>query len=605
MSERARQQAIRMTREHGEMAKSMLEKLAKDQANQMLQEMEEAQESMMQRENRRGRVKAREGWLAAKDGTAGQGMGALFRIAKEGTPEAKLIRACQEGDHKAVVEAIDKGANPHSCVDPRANLPPMHWAARNGHEDVVEKLLDHGVNASTTKYKWLVLHLAAREGHDGVVRALVESGGTPVDQADREDWTAVHWAARSGHSHIVRCLVKLRADVNMKNRYGNTPMHEAVSSFYKAPGEDPEVHTATICRVVKELRLGGADLTIENNLFQRAEDLCKDEEVLAVMKDPKLKPTPPEADAEAILDDMRDDEEMGEIPASFVWEIADRNHDGTLGFSELKRAMRNIDDVRMFFKVPRLPSDEMDGACSEKLKALFMELGKDTKDDITQAEWLAHFQDGVTVEDAMAAQAQAQAQAERDREEAEALAEETEMARAMGLEVQMLTLCNIKATRVPDADLRKGSSVSDPYVKFKIEMEGVAHEVKTETVHNSTDPEWDQVRLQVPGSWAGGPLQVLLFDGDINSDDDLIASGILDIGTSGVTGPVMLSGAEQQRLAGYEFPDCEISFQYEVKAQRRKSVVQEDLERKALTTNIPSAIPSAIPSPPTETQQEG
>ena len=66
MANRARQQAERITREHGDKAKSMLDKLAKDQAQAMLQEMEEMQEEMMMRENRRGRVLARERWGAAK-----------------------------------------------------------------------------------------------------------------------------------------------------------------------------------------------------------------------------------------------------------------------------------------------------------------------------------------------------------------------------------------------------------------------------------------------------------------------------------------------------------------------------------------------------------
>ena len=105
MSERARQQAERMTREHGEKAKTMLDKLAKDQAQAMLQEMEEMQEEMMMRENRRGRVQARERWGAAKDNADGGGLNALFRVAKEGTSEAKLLRACQEGDTAAMVSA--------------------------------------------------------------------------------------------------------------------------------------------------------------------------------------------------------------------------------------------------------------------------------------------------------------------------------------------------------------------------------------------------------------------------------------------------------------------------------------------------------------------
>ena len=67
------------------------------------------------------------------------------------------------------------------------------------------------------------------------------------------------WAARNGHSHIVRRLCNLKCDPNMKNRFGHTALHEAVVWNHK--------------RCVKELRLGGVNVNIENNVFKTAEDL--------------------------------------------------------------------------------------------------------------------------------------------------------------------------------------------------------------------------------------------------------------------------------------------------------------------------------------------
>jgi len=335
------------------------------------------QEEMMMRENRRGRVQARERWGAAKDNADGGGLNALFRVAKEGTSEAKLLRACQEGDTAAMVQCVEAGANAHSAVDSKQKLTAIHWAARNGHEDVVEKLLDHGVNAATAKYKWLVLHLAAREGHEGVVRALVESGACPVDQKDREDWTALHWAARRGHGRVVGRLIKMTADCNLKNRFGHTALHEAVVWGHR--------------RCVKELRLGGAPVHAENENFEKAEDLCRDEEILALLYDPKLDPigagdqNAPDVE-ELMRQEAEDDNSF--VDPEYVWDMVDRNRDGSVGRTELRRAITTNQEAMRFVR-KALEVYELEAG--DIVKKIFKELKKNDKEDVTKKEFIEYF----------------------------------------------------------------------------------------------------------------------------------------------------------------------------------------------------------------------
>jgi ankyrin repeat protein len=50
------------------------------------------------------------------------------------------------------------------------------------------------------------LHLATREGHADVVRRLVTSGAD-IWAADDQGWTAVHWAAQEGHAELVEAFL--------------------------------------------------------------------------------------------------------------------------------------------------------------------------------------------------------------------------------------------------------------------------------------------------------------------------------------------------------------------------------------------------------------
>lgn len=173
--------------------------------------------------------------------------------------------------------------------------------------------------------------------------------------------------------------------------------------------------------------------------MKRAEDLCEDDEIgkemLAMLYDEALNPKPPEETVEKLLDLMDEDADDNNISAEYIWQLADRNKDGALGFSELKRAMRNIDDVRAFLRVPRnTTEDEMDGICTDKLTSLYKELGKDKKDDITEDEWMKFFDDPEAARQRM----EAEAEAAKKKEEDEAAASEAELARIMGLSTEAL-----------------------------------------------------------------------------------------------------------------------------------------------------------------------
>jgi hypothetical protein len=91
---------------------------------------------------------------------------------------------------------------------------PLSWAARNGHEEVVELLLEKG--AELESYGRTPLSWAAWNGHEAVVE------GAELESYSR---TPLSWAARNGHKAVVELLLEKGAELETKDTYGLTPRY--------------------------------------------------------------------------------------------------------------------------------------------------------------------------------------------------------------------------------------------------------------------------------------------------------------------------------------------------------------------------------------------
>jgi ankyrin repeat protein len=110
--------------------------------------------------------------------------------------------------------------------------PPIHFAVREGHAEIVQALLDAGADSEWNGYYGESLIEMARErGHDAVAatleRARDRQGRTPPAETPQDH--PIHLAAETGDLRRVREL--LEADPHLVNRgdhAGGTPLHRAV-----------------------------------------------------------------------------------------------------------------------------------------------------------------------------------------------------------------------------------------------------------------------------------------------------------------------------------------------------------------------------------------
>ena len=124
---------------------------------------------------------------------------------------AAFISACKEGSVTEVDRLLHAPQNP-DIRDEENNCTGTHWAARNGHLDVVRLLLEAGADKhAVMRYRATALHVAAQNGHLDVVRLLL-AAGADKDAEMQAGRTALHLAAHQGHLHIVRLLLEAGAD---------------------------------------------------------------------------------------------------------------------------------------------------------------------------------------------------------------------------------------------------------------------------------------------------------------------------------------------------------------------------------------------------------
>lgn len=148
-----------------------------------------------------------------------------------GTPvRIRLIEAAKKGDLDAVRALVESGMSTEVKDD--NGMGPLHWAAKNGHPEVAETLIDAGadVNAKTVNAASVTpLHLACT-------------------------------SPAFGTTQVVDVLIRKGADVDTGDRLGNRPLHAIVG------GQDGD--QTSVATKMQSIIDAGADPRLENNRGQ-------------------------------------------------------------------------------------------------------------------------------------------------------------------------------------------------------------------------------------------------------------------------------------------------------------------------------------------------
>lgn len=172
-------------------------------------------------------------------GTAGIPMAAGFvqgRSQKSGIAAvprevSALVKAAEDGDAMKTKRLLGAGVNPDALnADHRTAL---FGAAESGSDEVARLLLDHGANPdlSLPDNGWAPLHIAAFLGYVKVVKTLLDHGAD-INIKNRYGETALLQAAFRGHDEVVKLLLARGADVTPRNDKGFSALKAAKYKRY-------------------------------------------------------------------------------------------------------------------------------------------------------------------------------------------------------------------------------------------------------------------------------------------------------------------------------------------------------------------------------------
>ena len=188
----------------------------------------------------------------------------------------RFFEAIKQGNRDEVERQLE--ADPGLIHAREGNLSPIIVAAYHGAPAMASFLADKTValtvfEAAATGKINNILRLLARDpqlvnayaedgfqalglacyfGHYDVVEYLVKAGA-PINARSRNDLQAapIQSAAAARHTKVVELLLKYKADPNVREQGGYTPLHAAAQNGDKA--------------TIRALLYGGADLTLKSD----------------------------------------------------------------------------------------------------------------------------------------------------------------------------------------------------------------------------------------------------------------------------------------------------------------------------------------------------
>ncbi|XP_014230001.1 ankyrin-2-like [Trichogramma pretiosum] len=165
----------------------------------------------------------------------------LNYVDERGTSHFHL--ACRYGFDDVVQKFIELGQDPN-CLEQPSTDSPLHLALKFGRKYSLELLLRNGADPNAVDSKGLsALHLICQELNfhnnekdDGVglfFGIIAETGqGVQLNLRDKLGNTPLHYALHCNNTKAAQCLLSRRADPNVANNEGSTPLHVICQCYY-------------------------------------------------------------------------------------------------------------------------------------------------------------------------------------------------------------------------------------------------------------------------------------------------------------------------------------------------------------------------------------
>ncbi|XP_074310268.1 ankyrin repeat-containing protein ITN1-like [Silene latifolia] len=132
--------------------------------------------------------------------------------------------------HEAIVQVLlDYDPNLSKTVA-QSNTTPLISAAIRGHVNVVNVLLlnDSSMLEISKSNGKNALHLSARQGHVEIVKALLNKDPQLTRKTDKKGQTALHMAVKGHSSQVVRLILRVDPSIVMLlDKFGNAALHVA------------------------------------------------------------------------------------------------------------------------------------------------------------------------------------------------------------------------------------------------------------------------------------------------------------------------------------------------------------------------------------------
>lgn len=140
--------------------------------------------------------------------------------------QSPLLVACQTGNRMLINLLAEKGAD--MLISGKNGLFPIWYACSANQKEIVRLFLEHGVDANYSK---------PISGDHGQMNAYLDwvetandisvTAGYSLNMSVGEGLLRV--ATKSGHLSMVKLLLDARAEINVQDENGNSPLHYAAS----------------------------------------------------------------------------------------------------------------------------------------------------------------------------------------------------------------------------------------------------------------------------------------------------------------------------------------------------------------------------------------